>query len=225
MKMYAVVTGDIKSFTKLPDDRRGKLVVETELLMRKMVKHPKDAQVFRGDSYQLLTEEVTQVLKKCIRLVCWFKLNSDRISLGENVTKKDSRVHLGTRLSIGIGEIAYEGKNVLDSDGEAFHLSGRNFDILNKDEIIRLTTFDEQRNEVYEMILIFINSIMKTWTPSQAETIFELLGKDDNTQDKIAKKLKMTQPAVASSLRAARWKEVEKGINYITKELEKQYFL
>ncbi|MEB0261143.1 MULTISPECIES: hypothetical protein [unclassified Mucilaginibacter] len=225
MKIYAVVTGDIKNFTKLPDDRRSKLVVETEMLMRKMVKHPKDAQVFRGDSYQLLTEDVTQVLKRCIRLICWFKLNSDRFSLGENVTKKDSRVHLDTRLSIGIGEIAYEGKSVLDSDGEAFHLSGRNFDILNKDEIIRLNTFDEQRNEVYEMILIFINSIMKTWTPSQAETIFELLGKDDNTQDKIAKKLKMTQPAIASSLRAARWKEVEKGINYITKELEKQYFL
>jgi len=35
----------------------------------------------------------------------------------------------------------------------------------------------------------------------------------------------MTQPAIAYSLRAARWKEVEKGINYITKELEKQYFL
>ena len=228
MKTYAVVTGDIKNFTKLSDERRGKLVIETESLMRTMVKETKDAQVFRGDSYQFMTGDITQVLKRCIQLICWFKLNSDRnrFSLaGKKTEDLTTHAHLSTRLSIGIGEIAYKGKNVLDSDGEAFHLSGRNFDLLNKDEIIRLTTSDEKKNEIYEVLFMFMNSIIKNWTPSQAETIFQLLDKDDNTQDKIAKKLNMTQPAVAFSLRAARWKEVEKGINFINKQLEQQYFL
>jgi len=225
MKIYAVVTGDIKNFTKLPGDRRAKLVTETEELMRGMVKDAKDAQVFRGDSYQLLMDDISQVLKRCIQLICWFKLNSDRFSLAGKGPKSDNHAYLGTRLSIGIGEIAYRGNNVLDSDGEAFHLSGRNFDLLNKDEIIRLTTFDEKKNEVYEVLLMFMNSIIRSWTPNQAETIFQLLYKDDNTQDQVAKKLNMTQPAIASSLRAARWKEIEKGINYISKELERQYFL
>ena len=218
MKIYAVVTGDIKNFTKLPSDRRGKLVKETEELMREMVKDTNDAQVFRGDSYQLLMDDISQVLKRCIQLICWFRLNS-LAGIGLN------RDHLGTRLSIGIGEIAYKGTNVLDSDGEAFHLSGRNFDLLNKDEIIRLTTFDEKKNEVYEMLLMFMNSIIRSWTPNQAKTIFQLLARDDNTQEQVAKELKMTQPAVALSLQAARWREVEKGINYISKELERQYFL
>jgi hypothetical protein len=190
-----------------------------------MVKDTKDAQVFRGDSYQLLTDDIHQVLKKCIQLICWFKLNSGRFSLIRKDPKPGNRTHLGTRLSIGIGEIAYKGSNVLDSDGEAFHLSGRNFDMLNKEEIIRLSTFDEKKNEVYGILLMFMNSIIRSWTPNQAKTIFQLLDKEDNTQDQVARKLNMTQPAVASSLRAARWKEIEKGINYISKELERQYLL
>jgi len=225
MKVQAVITGDIKNFTKLSSNRRGKLVIETELLMRAMVRAAKDAQMFRGDSYQLLVDDITQVLKKSIQLICWFKLNSDRFSLAGRDVKLEKPVFLGTRLSIGIGEIDYEGKNVLDSDGEAFHLSGRNFDLLNKDEIIRLTTADKKSNEIFEMLFMFMNSIIRSWTPNQAETIFHLLDKEDNTQEQVAKKLEMTQPAIALSLRAARWKEVERGINYITNQLEKQYLL
>ena len=229
IKIYAVVTGDIKNFTKLPGERRAKLITETESLLKTMVNETKDAQVFRGDSYQFLVGDITRVLKSCIQLICWFKLNSDRnqftLAGKKPAATGSSHIHLGTRLSIGIGEIAYEGKNVLDSDGEAFHLSGRNFDLLNKEEIIRLTTFDEKKNEFYGMLFMFINSIIRNWTPSQAETIFQLLDADGNTQEEIARKLKMSQPAIAFSLKAARWKEVEKGINYISKELEHQYLL
>ncbi len=215
MKVYAVITGDINHFTKLSSERRNTLILETEALMRTMVSSSKDAQVFRGDSYQLIIQDVRQALKRGLQLICWFKLNAD----------PNNRFHLGARMSIGIGEIAYEGKSVLDSDGEAFHLSGRNFDNLSKDEIIRLTTANQEKNECYEMLFIFINTIMKSWTPSQAATIFQLLDKEHTTQEQVAQKLKMTQPAIAYSLRAARWKEVEKGINYISKKLEKQYLI
>jgi hypothetical protein len=214
MRIYAVVTGDIKNFTKLSDEKRGKLVSDTEQLLRGMVKQPLDAAIFRGDSYQFIVNDIGEILNKCIRLLCWFKMNSD----------KHNSINLGTRLSIGIGEIAYIGKNVLDSDGEAFHFSGRNFDKMDKDDIVRLTTFDEAKTDMYQVILMYINMIIKGWTVNQAETIYQLLSMEDSTQDKIAKVLKMSQPAIAKSLRAARWKEVEKGISYINSELNKQYF-
>lgn len=226
MKIHAVVTGDIKNFTKLSGERRSKLIVETELLLQTMVKKGQDAQIFRGDSYQFITEDVSQVIKRCIQLICWFKLNSARLpGEGKQTDNLTYRENLGTRLSIGIGVIAYEGNTVLDSDGEAFHLSGRNFDLLSKDETIRLTTFDEKKNEFFLILLMFMNSIIRHWTPSQAETIFHLLATDHNTQEKVAQKLNMTQPAIAYSLRAARWKEIEKGIDYINKELKQQYLL
>ncbi|MEZ2336919.1 hypothetical protein AB6735_14850 [Mucilaginibacter sp. RCC_168] len=214
MKIYGVVTGDIKNFTRLSDQKRGKLVSDTEQLLRSMVRQPMDAAIFRGDSYQFITDNINDILNKCIRLICWFKMNSD----------KHSVTRLGTRLSIGIGEIAYLGKNVLDSDGEAFHFSGRNFDKMDKEEIIRLTIFDEAKTNTYQVILMYINMIIKGWTINQAETIYQLLSIEDSTQEKIAKELKMSQPAVAKSLRAAKWKEVEKGISYINADLNKQYF-
>ncbi len=214
MKIYGVVTGDIKNFTRLSDQKRGKLVSDTEQLLRSMVRQPMDAAIFRGDSYQFITDNISDILNKCIRLICWFKMNSD----------KHSVTRLGTRLSIGIGEIAYLGKNVLDSDGEAFHFSGRNFDKMDKEEIIRLTIFDEAKTNTYQVILMYINMIIKGWTINQAETIYQLLSIEDSTQEKIAKELKMSQPAVAKSLRAAKWKEVEKGISYINADLNKQYF-
>ncbi len=214
MNIYGVVTGDIKNFTRLSDQKRSKLVSDTEQLLRSMVKQPLDAAIFRGDSYQFIVNDINEVLNKCIRLICWFRMNSDM----------HSPFRLGTRLSIGIGEIAYLGKNVLDSDGEAFHFSGRNFDKMDKEEVVRLTTFDEVKNNTYQVILMYINMIASGWTISQAETIYQLLSMEDSTQDKIAKELKMSQPAVAKSLRAARWKEVEKGINYINTDLNKQYF-
>jgi hypothetical protein len=225
IKLYAVVTGDIKNFTTLDNKKREKLVIETEQLLKTMVKREKDAQMFRGDSYQFILDDIGQVLMKCIQLVCWFKLNTDRELPVRQKGLINFSTRLGTRLSIGIGEIAYEGKSVLDSDGQAFHFSGRIFDEMNKNEVIRLTTFDDKINDTYEIILMYINLIIRQWTISQAETIYHLLTIEDGTQEKIAKVLNMSQPAVANSLRFARWKEVEKGINFISKELEKQCLL
>ena len=222
--IYAVITGDIKNFTTLDSKKREQLILDTESLLRTMVKKSHDAQMFRGDSYQIILDDIRQALKKSIQLICWFKMNSDRESLPSHTPGTNFRVRLGSRLSIGIGEIAFKGKSVLDSDGEAFHLSGRVFDEMEKEDIIRLTTADEERTSTYQIILMYINMIIRQWTSSQAETIYQLLSMEEGTQDKIAKKMNMSQPAVAKSLRSARWKEVERGINFINKELEKQYF-
>jgi hypothetical protein len=213
MKVYAVITGDIKNFTKLADKDRALLIGKTEALLKEMVARKRDAQIFRGDSYQLQLTNITQAIKKSIQLLCWFKMNSDR----------ENHISISTKISIGIGGIAYEGNNVLDSDGEAYHLSGRNFDKLEKEEQIRLTTNDEKHNKLYKVIFMFINMIAKGWTVSQAETIYQMLDMKDITQKELARQLKMSQPNIAKSLRAARWKEVESGISYINNELNEQY--
>lgn len=213
MELYAVITGDIKNFTKLADKEREILTNETEKFLASLVNRERDARIFRGDSYQLQLPFTDQILKKCIQLVCWFKMNSDKVH----------GVRLSTKLSIGISTIAYEKKSVLDSDGPAYHLSGRNYDQLSKNELIRLSTDNEEQNKLYRVILLYINLILNQWTISQAATIYQLLKNETITQEEIAKKLKMTQPAVAKSLQAARWKEVETGITYINEKLTQQF--
>lgn len=223
MKVHAVITGDISRFTTLNPAQREQLVSRTEALLTGMVARKRDARMFRGDSYQLVTADVGRVLWQCVKLVCWFKLSGKRAA--ETGSTAPQRKSLGTRISVGIGEVAYQGKTVLDADGEAFHLSGRVFDAMDKTEAIYLTTSNAEKNAAYQIILMYINLLMRQWTATQAETIFELLSRPDATQEQVARALKTSQPAVAKSLQAARWKEVEKGIMYLNQQLNQQYAL
>jgi hypothetical protein len=203
MDKCAVLTGDIINFTHLKDKDRLKLINETEALLKSWVKRPNLAEVFRGDSFQLMIEDTGNAIKKSIQLICWFKMHSD----------DKSNINLGSRISVGIGDVAYNGKSVLDSDGEAFHLSGRNFDKMADNEVLRIKTANDQTNEQIAIILTFANIIINQWTTSQAEVIY--LAINGYTQTKMAKELGIQQGAVNNRLKVANWKTIQEGIDYI----------
>ena len=203
MEKCAVLTGDIINFTSLKDKDRLNLINKTEVLIKSWVKQSNLAEVFRGDSYQLMMGDTGEAIKKGIQLICWFKKHSDN----------KNKISLGSRVSIGIGSIAYNGKSVLDSDGEAFHLSGRNFDKMADNEILRINTANDRINEQIAIILTFVNIIINQWTTSQAEVIF--LAINGYTQTKMAEELGIQQGAVNNRLRVANWKTIQEGIDYI----------
>jgi len=205
MRKFAVLTGDIINFTRLNSEQRQSLVVATEKLLKSWVDTPGDAEVFRGDSYQVILGDINDAIKKSIKLICWFKKHSDTVN----------NIQLSSRVSVGIGTIAYKGKSVLDSDGEAFHQSGRYFDKMGAGETLTIQTNNEEINQQVTIILSFINLFINQWTPNQAEVIY--LACEGYTQLKMAEELNLNQAAVNRRLKAASWKEVEKGILYINK--------
>jgi len=209
MRKFAVITGDIINFTSLGSEQRQSLITATEKLLKSWVDKPEDAEVFRGDSYQLILGDIDDAIKKSIRLICWFKKHSDAIN----------NIQLSSRVSVGIGTVAYRGKSVLDSDGEAFHQSGRYFDKMGTGETLAIQTNNEEVNRQITIILSFINLFINQWTPNQAEVIY--LACEGYTQLKMAEALNLNQGAVNRRLKAARWKEVEKGILYISKLVTK----
>jgi hypothetical protein len=203
MNTRAVITGDIINFTQLPAAKRQALVEDTERLLRSWTKRKADAQIFRGDSYQVLFEDITEALRRSLQLVCWFKKHSDEAN----------KINLNTRVSIGIGEVAYQGKTVLNSDGEAFHLSGRKFDKMKAGEFLSINTNNPEKNATIEIILNFVNKYINDWTLAQAEVIFLIL--ENKTQQEIAEELSLSQPSVNSRLKLAGWKELEPAINHM----------
>lgn len=209
MSAKAVITGDITNFTKLDATHRKTLIEDTAALLKKWIKDKQNAEIFRGDSYQVLFDDVFLAITRSIQLICWFKKHSD----------EKNKVYLSTRISIGIGAVSYRGKNVLNSDGEAFHLSGRNFDAMKADEFLTIHTNNEQKNAGIKIILSFINKYIGNWTLAQAEVIFLLL--EGKTQQEIASILSLSQPSVNSRLKSAGWKEFEPTIKYIA-DLAKQ---
>jgi len=204
MKTHAVLTGDIINFTKLTPQKRQRLIVESEKLFKSWIKKSADAEVYRGDSFQILFEDVMEALKRSVQLICWFKVQSDQ----------ENNLYISSRISIGIGGVSYRGKNVLSSDGEAFHLSGRNFDKMKNGELISISTNNPEKNQAIRIILNFVNRIITEWTQPQAEVIFQLI--EGKTQQEIADKLSLSQPSINSRIKLAHWKDIELAINYIS---------
>jgi hypothetical protein len=209
MNLQAVLTGDIINFTRLNPQNRQRLIENLEKLIKSWIKNSEDAEIYRGDSYQIIFEDVANAISRGVQLICWFKIQSDQVN----------KTYLSSRISIGIGAVSYRGKNVLSSDGEAFHLSGRNFDKMNIEELISIHTNDNEKNKAIHIILNFVNKIINEWTIPQAEVIFHIL--EGKTQQKIADNLSISQPSVNSRIKLAHWKEIEQAINYISELVQK----
>jgi len=201
---YSVVTGDIANSTSIAADKRVELIEQVSALIKSWVAKPEDAEIFRGDSFQLLFDDVAEALKRSIQIRCWLKSYQDG----------PGNAPLDARLSIGIGDIAYFGKSVLDADGEAFHLSGRAFDEMKATQnFLQLSTNDQQLNKQLNIILNLANIIISQWTKNQAEVIFLLL--EGKTQQEMADELKIAQSAVNNRIKLSRWKEIDKTMRYI----------
>ena len=149
-------------------------------------------------------------LYRCIQLICWFKLHSDQ----------KNNIFLSTRISIGIGEVSYRGKNVLNSDGEAFHLSGRNIDQMKSGDLLSIKTPDDEKNTAIQVLLNFMNKIIIEWSFAQAEVIYLLL--EGKTQQEIADELSLSQPSVNSRIKLANWKDIELALKYISGLVQKK---
>jgi len=201
--MNGVVTGDITNFTSIRVDEKEDLINQTSRLIKSWVSRAEYAEIFRGDSFQLLFDDVSTTLYKSIQIRCWLKQHTE-----------DQRTPLDARISIGFGKVDYFGTSVLDADGEAFHLSGRAFDEMKSThQYFQVSTPNPSLNEQLKVILSLANIMISQWTKNQAEVIFLLL--NGKTQQEMADVLKIAQSAVNNRIKLARWKEIDKTIRYI----------
>jgi hypothetical protein len=202
MKDALVITGDINGFTQLDSHKRETLIQSTSELLDLWAKS-KNARIFRGDSFQMLFAEAGEALKRSLQLRCWLKKSNF-----------SDRVMLDARMAIGVGKVAYMGDSVLDSDGEAFHLSGRGFDMLESDEFLRIVTGKPELDKQLYIICRLLDIIISGWTRGQAEVIYMAL--EDKTQQQMADELKVVQSAINNRLKLAHWKQIDKTIHYIS---------
>ena len=202
-----VLTADISGFTRILPEIREKLMLSINDVLHLWV-DPEYARIFRGDSIQMLFRDPKECLSRAIQLRCWLKKNN----LSEDFM-------LDARLAIGLGKVDYYGDSVLDSDGEAFHLSGRAFDMLGSDQFIRIATPDELLNEQLNIICMWMDLQVQDWTRAQAEVIYMIL--DNKTQQEMANELGVVQSAINNRLKLARWKNVEETIDSISSILKR----
>ena len=68
---------------------------------------------------------------------------------------------------------------------------------------------------------MFINLVIRSWSSSQAEALFNLL--ENNTQTEIAIKLGVSQSAINKRLKSSYWKEVETAIRFTSDSIERKW--
>jgi predicted DNA-binding protein YlxM (UPF0122 family) len=194
---HAVLTGDIVNSTLL-DPQQGKKLLK--ILQHVIAEHKHE--FFRGDSFQVYIKEPAAALK--IALQC----RTAAIGLDPEQAPALSDV----RVSIGIGNVESPVRLLSTAKGEAFLLSGRALDAMNKTEgRLIIVTENKLPNLALGVMSDYINSIYKQMTSKQAEVIFELL--KGYSQQHVADKLNRSKSTISQHVTAGRWEEIESILN------------
>jgi hypothetical protein len=188
----AVLTGDIVNSTKLLPGQEKYLF--RDLVDRFLTNHRHE--FYRGDSFQAFVEKPAEALK--LALQC-------RV-LAIELTEKGETV-FDIRISIGIGEVMLPIDSLGLAKGEAFLISGRQFDAL-EDRRLAISCGEPKADVGFEVMSDYLDDILNGMTGKQAQVIVELLG--GTTQQQLAEIQNKSKSTISQLAAAGRWPEIER---------------
>jgi len=194
MVLAAIITADIVNSTQIGKSAEKKLITTLSGILK-----PNKFEFYRGDSFQVYLPNPKDALK----LVLLTRAAAKKLM-------PDSLLPLADiRASIGIGSINTVVKNLTTASGEAFILSGRAFDEMNKsEERLVMQSSNDTVNLGLKVTANYIDSLFSQLTARQAAVLFELLM--GYTQTEAAKRLKKTQATINKHSKSARWSEINR---------------
>ncbi|HRE49789.1 MAG TPA: hypothetical protein PK339_00100 [Flavitalea sp.] len=204
MSVHSVITGDIVNSTKLPAAVEQKLLENLNGILQ-----PYIFEFYRGDSFQVYLKEAKAALR--VALLC--RTTALSLDPEENAPLSDIRI------GIGLGEVEEPVHTPGSAKGEAFILSGRSFDNLEKsDARLIITTANGLANAGLLVISDYINAIFRELTAKQAEVIFELL--KGHTQQETAAKLQKSKSTIHQHVSSGRWNEIARILYHYEQIIE-----
>ncbi|MFV0270149.1 MAG: hypothetical protein ACK5HZ_00445 [Macellibacteroides fermentans] len=204
-----IITGDLVNSTDIAVQWRSTVKESLNAVLTDMVPlTTAKLEIYRGDSFQVLVDQVEHVLSVAIALRT--KL---RATTPENCEIWDARV------SIGIGEVTYESETIVTSDGEAFRLSGRSFDQLGKKRLALVSPWNNF-NEAIDLNTRFADDIISSLTTKQARVVYHSLLSQKKQKD-MAKDLGMTNQNFNKLWLSSRGQLISDYIGYFKTLIEK----
>jgi hypothetical protein len=194
----AVLTGDVIDSSGISAPGRKKLLktLQQAIEQAKNILPDLKPEIFQGDSFQgYTTIAVPQSLRATLYIIT-------------SLMKNDFNL----RISVGIGEMAFETGSSLTSDGSAFLHSGRNMEMLKKREwMISVGTDNMEKQQEWDVHNNTMNFLLKRCTALQAEVLVQML--EGQTQQQAADNLNVKQPAIQQRLQAAGWPVLQTILN------------
>lgn len=183
-----VISGDVIASSRLKPLQRKKLQTKLDKFAQIYSKLYPDLQFqqYRGDSLQAtLSKNRVHALNVALQLQNFLLTEEFKI-----------------RVALGVGEISFQSKDVITSDGSAFQLSGPLLDDIKKrNAIIGITALNTEFAAEWKVHSESLNFLLQRLSAAQAEALYHLL--QNKKQEEIAKALKITQPSVHQRLQAA----------------------
>jgi hypothetical protein len=203
-KLTSVITGDIIKSRVLKNSNQWLLPLKKTLSANGRTS-PNDWEIYRGDSFQVEVSNPEEAFLQAIRIKATIKCVKN----------------LDVRMAIGIGTKEFKASRISESNGEAFVNSGVRLEGLKKEkQNLAIKTpwadFDEEMNLLMRLTLI----PMDGWTRGAAELIKILSNQPDIKQNKLAKKLEITQSSVSERKKRAFYAEIMAAESYYRKKLK-----
>ncbi len=218
--IIAVLTGDLVDSSSYSQPHMDAIIQRLNLEFKTIVDDSSanslNFSMFRGDSFQGITENLSSALVLALRIKALVNSYSEEGN-GRNKTPITD-----IRISIGIGEGHYDTKTIHISNGEAFQLSGRILDEMKaKNETIRLTTSVSEVNEEFLVHMRMLDSLISRWSISSAEVVYFLL--NNYKERAIADKLNRSQAAINLRKKASGWEEIKILLNRYERVIKKYF--
>jgi hypothetical protein len=194
MSIVSVITADIVNSTKLSKAELKKLMKN---LAKVLLRH--QYEFFRGDSFQVLVKSPAEGLLTLLQA----RTAVMKLSPGISIPVNDIRA------SIAIGPVKLPVKSLQTVSDEAFVLSGRAFDSMEKDRRLIITCSEKYpiAHSGLKVIAYFTDYLFQRLTIKQSAVVYELLM--NSTQTEIAGKLRKSQATVHKHIQAAGWAEIK----------------
>lgn len=192
----AVITADIVNSSLLDKDSVNRLSEWLKELIN--ANQAKFLSFYRGDSFQSYIVDPYPAYKLALQMRTVAVLS--RIESPE--------IETDLKISVGIGGIDTPVKNINSAMGEAFILSGRGLDELEKSGARFIVKSEDQSvNIALETISAFTDYLFTHLTSKQAEVLQHLL--NGSNQVEISKILKKSQSTINRHVQALGWNEME----------------
>lgn len=159
------------------------------------------ARIVRGDGIECFVPEYRYALRIAVLIKLFVKMQVNGFSCHELLQRH------GIRFSIGVGEIRYESKAEDIINGPAIYISGRNLDIIGRNDNV-FTAFEVEGspkplNNMLDSYVALLSNLVDSYSAKQAEVVFyKLLG---YKEVEISKRLGIFQSSVNTRSTKAQW--------------------
>ncbi len=194
--IVGVITGDLINSSVLTKDQKINMQTGLSCFLENNQDVLMSVQFYRGDSFQLMVKKEKAAMISVI---------IEAIILSTTGTR--------ARISIGIGTISKNiSDNVLQSEGEAFQLSGHQLDKMKEEgRLLKIAVDSPLFQPILAATFHLAESIIWSWKPGQAAVISMIPA--CKTQKEIAEKLNITGAAVSKALKSGKWAAIEDFLN------------